>query len=334
MTIRERTEELESRTLSAYAVLCARSKGRMRPEPEDDMRTCFQHDVDRITYSKAFRRLKHKTQVFLQPEGDHYRTRLTHTLEVTRIARTIACALSLNEDLTEAIALGHDLGHTPFGHAGEQALNEVVEGGFTHNGQSLRVVDRLEKDGTGLNLTWEVRDGIVCHRGGTRAQTLEGRVVHYADRIGYISHDIDDAIRAGILKSGDIPVHLRSALGDCLSSRINTLVRDVVGQSTGCNDILMSPHIHGSMMELREFMFDHVYRNSAAKTEESKARDILKKLYAYYTEHMDELPAEYRKICGQEGVQRAVCDYIAGMTDRYAVAKYSELYVPKGWGIL
>ncbi len=334
MTIRERAEDVERHSLSEYAVLSADSKGRQTQEPECDMRTCFQHDVDRITYSKAFRRLKHKTQVFLQPEGDHYRTRLTHTLEVTRIARTIACALFINEDLTEAIALGHDLGHTPFGHAGEQALDEVVPGGFTHNGQSLRVVDRLEKNGAGLNLTDEVRDGIVCHCGPIRAQTLEGRVVHYADRIGYISHDIDDAIRAGILKSSDIPAHLRDTLGDSLSSRINTLVRDIVGQSAGHNDILMSAHIHSSMLELREFMFERVYRNSAAKTEESKARDILKKLYEYYTVHMDELPTDYRDICEQEGVPRAVCDYIAGMTDRYAVAKYVELFIPKGWGIL
>jgi dGTPase len=334
MTIRERTEELEKQTLSAYAQLSIKSGGRLKPEPECDIRTCFQRDVDRITYSKAFRRLKHKTQVFLKPEGDHYRTRLTHTLEVSRIARTIARSLRLNEDLTEAISLGHDLGHTPFGHAGEQALNEIVPGGFSHNGQSLHVVEVLENDGRGLNLTFEVRDGILNHCGGGKAQTLEGRVVHFADRIGYISHDIDDAIRAGILKNGDIPEKLRLSLGDTHSKRIDALVRDIIAESTDKDDICMSGPLLTDMLTLREFLFERVYRNPTAKGEESKARDILKKLYCYYTEHVDELPADQIMLSAREGVERVVCDYIAGMTDHFAVSEFARVFVPKGWEIL
>jgi dGTPase len=334
MTIRERTEEWERRSLSQYASLSAESKGRQRAEEACDMRTCYQRDVDRITYCKAFRRLKHKTQVFLQPEGDHYRTRLTHTLEVSRIARTIARSLGLNEDLTEAIALGHDLGHTPFGHAGEQELSKLVPGGFSHNSQSLRVVELLEGNGRGLNLTWEVRDGILNHCGDGKAETLEGRVVHLADRIGYISHDIDDAIRAGILKDSDIPEHLRRSLGDTHSKRIDTLVRDVVRMSEGKADVIMSEGIGDDMTSLRGFMFERVYRNPVAKGEEFKARDILNKLYCYYTEHVDELPADQMMLSAREGVERAVCDYIAGMTDHFAVSEFARVFVPKGWEIL
>lgn len=331
MTIRQRTQAYEAQTLSPRATQSAYSRGRTTPEPECDIRTCFQRDVDRITYSKAFRRLKHKTQVFLQPEGDHYRTRLTHTLEVSRIARTLARALRLNEDLTEAIALGHDLGHTPFGHAGEQALNEV-SGDFTHNGQSLRVVQVLEQGGRGLNLTQEVQDGILCHCGEQRAGTPEGCVVHYADRIGYISHDIDDAIRAGIIRDTDIPRDLIEALGGTLSRRIDTLVRDLIDNSA--REIDMSEGIYAQMMRLREFMFERVYRNPVAKGEEHKAKDIVKRLYHHYRSDLSRLPEEYRRLAEIYGAERAVCDYIAGMTDRFAVNKFSELFIPKGWGML
>ena len=333
MNGRERTERAEELLLSPLACKSSQSRGRLRPEEPCPVRTCFQRDVDRIVHCKAFRRLKRKTQVFLRPEGDHYRTRMTHTLEVTRIARTIARALGLNEDLTEAAALGHDLGHTPFGHAGEWALNEVMPGGFRHNVQSLRVVDKLEKEGDGLNLTYEVRRGILCHTGGDRAETLEGRLLWYADRIAYINHDIEDAMRGGILYPLDIPLHLRQTLGYRKSERINTLVCDVIEASQGKGEICQSEEIARAMDELRDFLFQMVYCNPQAKGEESKAEGMLLRLFEAYEKEPDRLPADFQEIRLREGVQRAVCDYIAGMTDSYAVAKYGELFVPKAWTV-
>ncbi len=332
MTLRERTEQNERMILAPYATHACRSSGRARAESECDLRTCFQRDVDRVIHCPAFRRLKRKTQVFLSPEGDHYRTRLTHTLEVQRISRTIARALRLNEDLTEAIALAHDLGHTPFGHAGEYALAEVVPGGFRHNEQSVRVVEHLEKAGAGLNLCREVVDGILCHTGGQEAETPEGRIIRFADRIAYINHDIDDAIRAGILHAGDIPARLRELLGETYGERIDTLVRDVINSSVA-DTIAMSPEIGGAMNELREFMFEHVYRNPVAKGEETKARSMLLHLYSYLTSNPSALPREQQARVEQDGVERAVCDYIAGMTDNYAIARFNELFVPRGWGV-
>ena len=331
MTIRERYQQTESEMLAPYAVKSSQSMGRRTPIAECEMRTCFQRDVDRITHCKAFRRLMRKTQVFLSPEGDHYRTRLTHTLEVSRIARTIARALKLNEDLVEAIALAHDLGHTPFGHAGEFALNDVVPGGFYHNEQSVRVVERIEADGKGLNLSLEVIDGIRCHTGSLIASTSEGRIIKFADRIAYINHDIDDAIRAGILKDDDIPAHLSDVLGNSYSVRIDTMVRDVINSSVDGN-IGMSEEVGCAMLELREFMFEAVYKNPVAKGEESKAQDMLKKLYEFFVKNPDKLPDEYIKIADSDGVERAVCDYVAGMTDSYAVNCFERLFVPRGWG--
>ena len=275
----------------------------------------------------------HKTQVFLQPEGDHYRTRMTHTLEVARIARTIARALQLNEDLTEAAAMGHDLGHTPFGHAGEAALTEIMGVPFHHNEQSLRVVDRLEKNGQGLNLTYEVRRGILCHSGDELPETLEGRIVRISDRIAYINHDIDDAMRAGILRNEDIPREIAEILGNTHSQRINTLVSDVVKRSVGRPVIEMTPAIEKAMLDLRAFMFEHVYRNPVAKGEESKARRIIQELYQYYIEHPDKLPQDFQPQLDMEGLPRIVCDYVAGMTDKYAVYKFEEIFVPSGWAV-
>ena len=333
MNVRESYEALEGRTLSPYACLSSASRGRARPLTPCPMRTCFQRDIDRIVHCKAFRRLKHKTQVFLQPEGDHYRTRMTHTLEVTRIARTIARGLRLNEDLTEAAALGHDLGHTPFGHAGERVLNEIMAEGFAHNVQSLRVVDRLEQDGEGLNLTWEVRRGILCHTGPDRAETLEGQIIRLADKIAYINHDIDDAIRGGIIFPMDIPLSTSQVLGFTHSDRINTLVLDVIQASTGKNEVCQSPECGRAMMELREFMFEAVYRNPVAKGEESKAQDMLRRLFDYYRDKPDKLPSEFQEIRLEEGDERAVCDYIAGMTDIYAVERYGDAFIPKAWSV-
>lgn len=333
MTIREAIEQREKETLAPYAALAAESRGRGRPEPEREDRTCYQRDADRILHSRSFRRLMHKTQVFLQPEGDHYRTRMTHTLEVARIARTIARALRLNEDLTEAAAMGHDLGHTPFGHAGEKALSEVMEAPFRHNEQSLRVVDRLEKNGQGLNLSYEVRRGILCHSGDELPETLEGRVVRISDRIAYINHDIDDAVRAGILKNEDIPRALAAVLGQTHSERINTLVSDVIHSSMGRPVIAMTPAIENAMLELRSFMFERVYRNPVAKGEESKARRIIQELYKYYMDHPEKLPADFRPQLDLEGLPRVVCDYVAGMTDKYAVYKFEEIFVPTAWSI-
>ena len=329
MTLREQTEQRERETLSSRACLAEQTRGRARPEEPCGVRTCFQVDTDRIVYCKSFRRLKHKTQVFLQPEGDHYRTRMTHTLEVSRIARTIARGLALNEDLTEAIALGHDLGHTPFGHAGERLLNSIVPGGFAHFRQSLRVVERLEKEGAGLNLTWEVRNGIERHTGGEDAATLEGQVVRLADKIAYINHDIEDAIRAGVLTEEDIPFDIKYVLGRTKSDRITALVMNIVENSA--DDITMSPEMQKTYERLISFMFEAVYRNPKAKGEEGKARDLVKYLYTHFTAHVEKMPEEYRRIAEQEGAERAACDYISGMSDRYAVSLCEELLIPKFW---
>ena len=335
MTVREELEYLEHRRLNPLAAFADRSQGRPRPEParEDDVRTCYQRDVDRIVHSKAFRRLMHKTQVFLNPEGDHYRTRMTHTLEVSRIAGTITRALGLNEDLAEAIAMGHDLGHTPFGHAGEAALSECWGKPFRHNEQSLRVVDVLERDGRGLNLTHEVRMGIVGHTGPRMPETLEGQVVRKSDRIAYVNHDIDDAVRAGILSGDDIPQDIARVLGSTHRERINTLVCDAIRVSREAGEILLSPEVEKALQDLRDFMFDHVYRNPAAKGEEQKAKDMLKQLYEYYVTHPEALPEDFQPQLSFDGMERTVCDYIAGMTDNYAVDKYTEIFIPAGWHV-
>jgi len=333
MTIRERTEQIERETLSPFARLSAESRGRMRPISPCDMRTEFQRDIDRIVHCKSFRRLKHKTQVFLQPEGDHYRTRMTHTLEVARIARTIARGLRLNEDLTEAAALGHDLGHTPFGHAGERILNEIMPEGFRHFEQSLRVVDRLENGGDGLNLTAEVRNAILCHTKGPNADTLEGQIIRLADHIAYINHDIDDAMRGGIIYPTDLPAHLCQILGYTHGERINTLTADIITASEGKNLIAQSSEVGQAMLELKEFMFEAVYRNPVAKGEEGKAQDMIHALFDYYRKDTDKLPAEYQDILVREGADRAVCDYIAGMTDKYCVECYSNAFIPLAWGV-
>ena len=333
MTLREQQEARENTLLSPRACRAAQSRGRRREEPECSIRTCFQRDIDRIVYSKAFRRLKHKTQVFLQPEGDHYRTRMTHALEVNRIARTISRALSLNEDLTEAIALGHDLGHTPFGHAGERLLNSIMPGGFAHYQQSLRVVDRLEKDGAGLNLTWEVRNGILCHTKGQQAATLEGQVVRLADQIAYINHDIEDALRGGIIYPMDIPLAVSNTLGFTHGERINALVQDVIRASQDQETILQSPEVKEAMAALREFMFDSVYTNPLAKGEEGKAQDMLRRLFEHYQQNPDELPSDFQEIRVEEGVDRAVCDYIAGMTDPFAIEQFTKLFIPMAWTV-
>ena len=333
-SIRARTEALERQTLSPRACLSERSKGRAAAVEPCPMRTCFQRDVDRVVHCKSFRRLKHKTQVFLQPEGDHYRTRMTHTLEVSRIARTMARGLALNEDLTEAAALAHDLGHTPFGHAGERALSRMVEGGFRHYEQSLRVVDRLENEGAGLNLCHEVRSGILCHTRGPVADTLEGQLVRFADKIAYINHDIDDAMRGGIIFPTDIPAHISQTLGYTHGERIETLAMDIVRESAQGEEIRQSPAVGRAMAELKAFMFESVYFNPAAKGEEGKAQDMLRQLFDYYRKHPDQLPDDFQSIRAEEGVDRAVCDYIAGMTDPFAVETYKEIFIPKGWTVL
>ena len=331
--IRLETEARERETLSPYACRSEQSKGRKRERELCPVRTCFQQDADRILHSKSFRRLMHKTQVFLNPEGDHYRTRMTHTLEVTRIARTIARGLQLNEDLTEAIGLGHDLGHTPFGHAGERVLNEIMPGGFEHNVQSLRVVDQLENNGDGLNLTYEVRRGILCHTGDDVAETLEGQVVRLADRIAYINHDIDDAMRGGIIYPIDIPLAVSQELGFTHGERINTLVADIIKTSTGKPTVVQSSAKAEAMDDLRAFMFDAVYRNPVAKGEESKAQEVIARLFEYYVKNPDKLPGDYQDIRIREGAERAVCDYIAGMTDNYCMEKYSDAFLPLAWAV-
>lgn len=331
MTVREQTESNEKLFLSKNAMLSENSNGRKKEEKKCDLRTDFQRDRDRIIHSRAFRRLKHKTQVFLSPESDHYRTRLTHTLEVSQIARTIARALRLNEDLTEAIALGHDLGHTPFGHAGERAINDLVDFSFTHYEQSVRVCEKLEKGGKGLNLTLEVIDGIANHTSGEWAKTLEGKIVRYADRIAYINHDIDDAVRGGIISEKDIPCDISGALGNTKSERISSLVNSIVNNSA--DDIIMDSVTQEYYNKLHTFLFDAVYKNPVAKSEETKVLGLMEGLFKYYLENTGKMPQEYIKICETEGATRAVADYIAGMTDHYATTVYSNIYIPKAWNI-
>lgn len=327
MSVREQSELIEKQFFSEYACLSSSSKGRLKHEEKCSIRTEFQRDRDRIIHSKSFRRLKHKTQVFLSPTGDHYRTRLTHTLEVAQIARTIARALKVNEDLTEAVSLGHDLGHTPFGHAGEDVLNQIVPGGFRHYEQSLRVVDILENDGQGLNLTYETRNGIVCHTKGKEADTVEGRIVRTADRIAYINHDIDDAVRAGIISQQDIPKDILEVLGNTHSERINTLVVSII-ENTAYGKLTMNTEVQQAFDKLHTFMFEAVYLRDYAKYEERKIPEFIGMLYNYFVKHEELIPKEYRKIAKSESKERAVCDYIAGMTDQYAVEKFNEIFVP------
>ncbi len=335
LTIREEAEEREFQFFAPYAAFSRESRGRERYEPPCDIRTDYQRDRDRILHSKSFRRLKHKTQVFLSPQGDHYRTRLTHTLEVSQLGRTIAKALRLNDDLVDAIALGHDLGHTPFGHSGERALDEAAPCGFAHYCQSVRVVELLEKKGAGLNLTWEVRDGILNHRTSGTPHTLEGKIVRYCDKIAYINHDIDDAERAGILREEDIPLEFRKVLGYSTRERLNTLIHDVIRNSCDTNDIAMSPHMEETMQKLRAFMFDNVYYNPIAKHEEGRAMGLIQSLYEYYEKHIGQMPEEYIDLIEKRGEprERVVCDYISGMTDQYSIQKFSELFIPKSWNI-
>ncbi|MDR7870163.1 MAG: deoxyguanosinetriphosphate triphosphohydrolase [Tissierellaceae bacterium] len=334
MLIRQQTERLEKEILSSYATLSINSKGRQIQEERCQVRTDFQRDRDRIIHSKAFRRLKHKTQVFLAPEGDHYRTRITHTLEVSQIARTLAMALRLNEDLVEAISLGHDLGHTPFGHTGERILNSLHPGGFKHNEQSLRVVDFLERrhERPGLNLTYEVREGIMKHSGYNISTTLEGQIVKLSDRIAYINHDIDDAIRAGIINEGDLPKDCIDTLGDSHGARINTMILDIINNSFDKNTISMSEEVGNKTEKLRQFMFDNVYSNSNAKTEDDKAEYIIEELYHYYLNNVDKLPQEYQHYDFiDSSIEDRICDYIAGMTDRYVKNLFTSIFLPKGW---
>lgn len=332
MTIRETMELREKEILSPYAMLSMNSKGRLNPENQDDIRTVFQRDRDRIIHCKAFRRLKDKTQVFLTPEGDHYRTRLTHTLEVSQNARTIAKALRLNEELVEAIALGHDLGHTPFGHAGERALNRVCPYGFEHSAQSVRTVDKLEKSGMGLNLTYEVRDGILNHQTIGKPHTLEGKVVRLSDKIAYIHHDMDDAVRGGILKESDVPKDIRDILGNTPNQRLSRFIHDIIITSQDKDDILMSEPVADAMKRIRQFMFERVYQNPEAKSEEGKAEVLMETLYHYYLKHLEELPDEFLKMLSEgEPREKVVCDYVGAMSDRFAIAKYEEIYIPKSW---
>ncbi len=361
MTPRETTEAWEDQILSPHGMRSARSRGRERPEPPDFLRTAFQRDRDRIIHSKAFRRLMHKTQVFMAPEGDHYRTRLTHTLEVAQIARTIARAIRINEDLTEAIVLGHDLGHPPFGHAGEEALNQAMasHGGFRHDMQSLRIVEVLERrrtrEGTyedGLNLTWEVRNGIGGHSKGkkdlqpfpsigetlpqTAAATVEGQLARVADRVAYIHHDTDDAIRAGLINEQDVPVGVRRMLGETRGQWVNATVRDIVAQSADRPRLGMSEEVRDALDELKDFLFETVYNGSAAKAEVSKAQRLIRDLFAYFVEHPEEMSGEFRRLLerGQATVHRAVCDFLAGMTDRYAIRMQERLFIPQAWASL
>ncbi len=332
--VRDWLAERERLLLSPYATRTDMSRGRDIPLAPCPMRSEFQRDRDRIIHCQSFRRLMYKTQVFLAPAGDHYRTRLTHTLEVTQIARIMARALRLNEDLTEAAALGHDLGHTPFGHAGENALRECYDADFAHYVQSLRVVEKLEKDGRGLNLCWEVRDAIVNHTGSAVAATPEGQLIKFADRIAYINHDIDDAIRAGILKAEDIPRSLTDVLGETHSKRINTMVSSVLAASADSATIAMTPEVQAATNELRSFLFENVYYNPVAKGEERKSRDLVCTLFAFYVKNPDRLPERYRRRIGTdegETVERGVADFISGMTDRYAIETYNELFVPRVW---
>ena len=336
MTIREQTQKIQKNTLSKYACLSQNSRGRVTKIAECPIRTSFTRDRDRIVHCNAFRRLMHKTQVFLSPEGDHYRTRLTHTLEVNQIAKTLAVALRLNEELVEAIALGHDLGHTPFGHAGERALKEICPYGFSHAAQSVRVVEEIEKDGAGLNLTWEVCNGIACHSYSNpspegRAKTLEGRLVYFADKIAYLNHDIEDAIRAKVLGDDDIPWTIKYQLGRTKSQRITALIDSVIQNSV--DDIQMDNKTAKVFAEFNCFMHDAVYLNPVAKSEEGKAQSVVTSLYEYYVKHPEKLPDEYCRILQKTDAHRAVCDYISGMSDRFAVTTYENLFIPKSWEI-
>ena len=329
-TARERTEEIESQTLSPHATLASASKGREHDEPQDPLRTCFQRDRDRIVHCKAFRRLKHKTQVFLAPEGDHYRVRLTHTLEVSQIARTVARALRLNEDLTEAISLGHDLGHTPFGHLGEQALTPFLGRPFRHNEQSLRIVEHLENDGQGLNLSWEVRDGIVNHTWSMPAPaTPEAEIVRFADRIAYVNHDVDDAVRAGVLGPEELPEEALRVLGRTHSERIDKLVTDLVESTADDVEVRLSDDVFRALDAMRDFMFERVYLRDEARSEQDKAISLVRTLFAHYLDHPEEVPQEYHRAPGD--LPTRVADFIAGMTDRYALRTYERLFLPQGW---
>ena len=332
MTLREETQRREAEFLSPYACPSAASRGRQRSEEECPIRTPFQRDIDRIVYSKAFRRLKHKTQVFLLPEGDHYRTRMTHTLEVARIARTIARALALNEDLTEAIALGHDLGHTPFGHAGERVLNQLMPGGFAHFRQSVRVVERLEKNGQGLNLTWEVRNGIVTHTKGTWAATPEGRIVRMADQIAFVNHDIEDAVRAGVLDPATLPRECTAVLGETKSQRITTMINSILRSSEG--DVQVGAEENEAFLALKDFMYRTVYVDRSAKKEEQKVEKVLTELYEYYLTHIEQMSNFYLQLAYQEGRDRAVTDYISGMSDEFAIRTFEDVFVPRKWHVL
>ena len=335
MTIREELEQREHSILRPEASFSDASKGRDIPEDQCDLRPVYQRDRDRILHSKSFRRLKGKTQVFLAPKGDHYRNRLTHTLEVSQNARTVAKALQLNEDLTEAIALGHDLGHTPFGHAGERELNEIVRGGFRHQEQSIRVVEKLEKGGRGLNLTVEVRDGILNHSLAGKPSTLEGKIVRICDKIAYLNSDIDDAIRGGVISDDDIPEEFKKSLGYTLRERLNTLIHDLIKSSEESGEIKLSDGIFETLMKLRTYMFENVYVNSIAKTEEGKAQALVRRLFEYYVSNTEKLPAEYVAMIekGSDEKERVVCDFIAGMTDNYAVKTYTELAIPQMWSV-
>lgn len=328
MCIRENIENNEKLFLCEKASLSMNTLGRKKPEEKCEVRTDYQRDRDRIIHSSSFRRLKHKTQVFIAPGGDHYRTRLTHTLEVSQIARTVARALRLNEDLTEAIALGHDLGHTPFGHAGERALNDCLDGGFKHYKQSVRVCEIIEKEGKGLNLTKEVLDGILCHTNAD-AMTLEGRIVKFADKIAYMNHDIDDARKAGILTEADIPEGVKKAFGDSKSKRINSMVKSII--SNGVEDIDLSEKDREPFSQLHSFMYESVYFNKTAKSEEPKVEKMIKVLFEYLCKNSDKLPDEYKLIAEKDGIPRAVADYVGGMTDRYCVYIYNEFFIPKSW---
>ncbi len=337
MNLREQFEKREHEYFSPYASFSDQTKGRNVYQKPCDMRTEYQRDRDRILHSKSFRRLKGKTQVFLAPEGDHYRNRLTHTLEVSQNARTIAKALHMNEDLAEAIALGHDLGHTPFGHAGERALNQVTPFSFFHEAQSVRVVEVLEKDGKGLNLTWEVLDGISNHSLSSMPHTMEGKIVRLSDKIAYVNSDVDDAIRGGIIRGSDLPELSKKVLGNSLRERLNICIHDVISESKNQHEISMSEEVWNAFMELRTFMNEHVYSHSEAKMEEGKAEHMVQELYSYYVSNPDKLPPEFKKIAESEELnyskERAACDYVAGMTDQYAIAIYENLMIPKRWDI-
>ena len=332
MDVRTRTEEIERLTLTPWATFSDESRGRQRPEEQDPIRPVFQRDRDRVLHCKAFRRLKQKTQVFLSPEGDLYRTRLTHTLEVSQIARTIARALRLNEDLTEAISLAHDLGHTPFGHAGERALDKLTPGGFKHYMQSLRVVDKLEKDGQGLNLTWEVRNGIVTHTKGRWAATPEGRIVRMADQIAYVNHDIEDAVRAGVLDPATLPKDCTAVLGRTKSARITTMINSILAHSDG--DVAVGTEENEAFLALRDFMYATVYVDKTAKAEEQKVDKVIGELYEYYLAHVDQMSNFYVQLAYQDNPERAVTDYISGMSDEFAIRTFEDVFVPRKWHVL